>query len=286
MTTGALRHQVFETKLRLVRPAELAELRALAQSERLDAEKLRSLQQARAAEIVRFAMAHTDYYRERYARAGIGPRDLADPQAFESLPVLERADLRENRERIRSSEATPANVQRAVTGGTTGEPLRVLRDNRVDHRTLGWRLHRWWGVGPSENKARDLAGRHHRLLEDAAARGALVADPQRVDGRQPHRRAHHREVPRRLGARSPGAAHRLRRRGDRAGAVREAERPRDPAAEGGGDDVGADHAGAEAVPHRGLRGAGLRPLPMRRESDARRRVRPLRTGCTSSPTPG
>ena len=134
-------------------PTELAELRALAQSERLDPEKLRSLQQARAAEIVRFAVAHSAHYRERYARAGIEPRDLADPQAFEALPVLERAELRENHERIRSTEATPANVQRAVTGGTTGEPLRVLRDRRVDHRTLGWRLHRWWGVGPSENKA-------------------------------------------------------------------------------------------------------------------------------------
>ena len=153
MLAGALRHQVFETKLKLVRPAELSELRALAENERLDSERLRSLQQARAADIVRFAMAHSGYYKERYARAGIDARDLADPQAFQALPVLERADVRENHERIRSDEATPANVERAVTGGTTGEPLRVLRDNRANHRTLGWRLHRWWGVGPSENKA-------------------------------------------------------------------------------------------------------------------------------------
>ena len=136
-----------------------------------------SLQHARAAEIVRFAMAHTAYYRERYARAGIDPRDLADPQSFQSLPVLERAEVRENFERIRSAEATPSNVQRAVTGGTTGEPLRVLRDDRANHRTLGWRLHRWWGVGPSDNKARHLAGRRHRFLEDPATRGALVAHP-------------------------------------------------------------------------------------------------------------
>jgi phenylacetate-CoA ligase len=150
---GSLRNQVFETKLRLLRRAEFVELRALAQSERLDAERLRSIQQARTAEIVRFAMAHTDYYRERYARAGIAPRDLADPESFQSLPVLERAEVRENFERIRSAEATPSNVERAVTGGTTGEPLRVLRDARANHRTLGWRLHRWWGVAPSDNKA-------------------------------------------------------------------------------------------------------------------------------------
>ena len=144
---------MFYAKLALANRRELAELREMACNERLDPERLRTLQQARAAEIVRFAMAKSEYYRERYARAGIDARDLLDPQAFQSLPVLERADVRENLERIRSSEATPANVQRAVTGGSTGEPLRVMRDARANHRTLGWRLYRWWGVGPGENKA-------------------------------------------------------------------------------------------------------------------------------------
>jgi phenylacetate-CoA ligase len=153
MMSGSLRDQVFEAKLGFVRRAELEELRALMRNERLEPAALRSLQQARAADLARFAMTHTDYYRERYARAGIEARDLADPEAFQSLPVLERADVRENLERIRSSEATPSNSQPAATGGSTGEPLRVFRDARSPHRTLGLRLHRWWGVGPGDNKA-------------------------------------------------------------------------------------------------------------------------------------
>jgi phenylacetate-CoA ligase len=153
MADGSLRDLVFEAKLRWVRPGELSELRTLERNERLDAVTLRFLQQQRTAEIARFAMAHTDYYRERYASAGIAPRDLADPKVLESLPLVERADVREHHERIRSDEATPGNVQRAVTGGTTGEPLRVLRDERANHRVLGWRLHRWWGVAPADNKA-------------------------------------------------------------------------------------------------------------------------------------
>jgi phenylacetate-CoA ligase len=151
--SGSLRDQVFEAKLGLVRRAELEELRALMQNERLAPEALGSLQQRRAAELVRFAMASCEFYRERYARAGIGSADLFDPQAFASLPVLERAEVRENFERIRSAEATPSNCERAVTGGSTGEPLRVMRDARAPHRTLGLRLHRWWGIGPGENKA-------------------------------------------------------------------------------------------------------------------------------------
>jgi phenylacetate-CoA ligase len=153
MPSRSLRDRIFEAKLALVRRSELDELRELARNERLAPEPLRALQQARAAEIVRFAMASTEYYRERYASAGVASRDLADPQAFQSLPVLERADVRENFERIRSTEGTPSNVQHAVTGGSTGEPLKVLRDARANHRTLGWRLYRWWGVSPAENNA-------------------------------------------------------------------------------------------------------------------------------------
>ena len=149
----SLRERIFEAKLRVARRSDFHELRALMRNERLDPERLQSLAQARAADIVRFAMAHTDYYRERYARAGVRERDLADPAAFQSLPVLERADVRDHFERIRSDESTPENVQRAVTGGTTNEPLRVMRDARFQHRTLAWRLYRWWGVEPGENQA-------------------------------------------------------------------------------------------------------------------------------------
>ncbi len=149
----SLRDRIFEAKLRLARPAEFAELRALERNERLDPAQLVALAQARTAEIARFAMTHSAFYRERYARAGICERDLADPQALASLPVLERAEVKENFARIRTHEATRGNVQYAVTGGTTNEPLRVLRDRRAPHRTLAWRLHRWWGVGPGENQA-------------------------------------------------------------------------------------------------------------------------------------
>jgi phenylacetate-CoA ligase len=149
--SASLRDRIFEAKLRLVRPSELEELRWMERNERIDPEALAALQRERAADLVAFAIAHSDFYRERFR--GLDPRELRRPAAFESLPVLERADLREHRERIRTDEATASNVQHAVTGGTTGEPLRVMRDERANHRTLGWRLQCWWGVRPGENKA-------------------------------------------------------------------------------------------------------------------------------------
>jgi phenylacetate-CoA ligase len=198
---ATLRDRIFEAKLRFARPGELAELRELASNERLDPESLRALQQARAGEIARFATVHSGYYRERYARAGIRERDLSDPDAFRSLPVLERSDVEEHFERIRSDEATPENSQREVTGGTTNEPLRILRDARADHRTLSWRLYRWWGVGPGDHQAfiwREMSSKPWRMLRhdtlwwptrvlrmdanaiDSAAVAAFVAGWQRI----------------------------------------------------------------------------------------------------------
>jgi phenylacetate-CoA ligase len=151
MAAAPLRERFFEAKLGLALPSELAEYRALLASERLAPAALRSLQRTRAAELAAFAAAHTDWYRERYT--GVDFRGLAEPGAFESLPVLERDDVRRHFARIRSSEATPRTVKHAVTSGSTGEPLRLLRDARANHRTLGWRLHRWWGVSPGDDKA-------------------------------------------------------------------------------------------------------------------------------------
>jgi phenylacetate-CoA ligase len=147
----SFRERFFEAKLGLVLRPELDEYRALIRNERLEEPALQALQRARAAELVAFAVEHTDWYRERYG--GLDLRALSEPGAFESLPVLERDDVRRHFARIRSTEATPRTEQPAVTSGSTGEPLRVLRDARANHRTLGWRLHRWWGVRPVDDKA-------------------------------------------------------------------------------------------------------------------------------------
>jgi phenylacetate-CoA ligase len=163
MAAAPLRERFFEAKLGLALRSELDEYRALLRSERFDALALRRIQQQRAAELVAFAMTHTAWYRERYA--GFDPRSLGEAGAFESLPVLERDDVRHHFAEISSDEATPRNVKPSVTSGSTGEPLRVLRDVRANHRTLGWRLHRWWGVSPVDDKAliwRDAAGSRWR----------------------------------------------------------------------------------------------------------------------------
>lgn len=127
--------------------------RNLVRDQSLEPDKSAELQAERAIAQARFAMANTEFYRERYSSAGFTLKDLDDPAAFTELPIVEKADVRDNSNLFRSSEATDRNSKVSVTGGSTGEPLRLLRDLRTPTRTLEWRLFDWWGVEPSDDVA-------------------------------------------------------------------------------------------------------------------------------------
>ena len=49
--------------------------------------------------------------------------------------------------------ASPRHSRMASTGGSTGEPVRLLHDTRVPVSTISWRLFDWWGVGAADNVA-------------------------------------------------------------------------------------------------------------------------------------
>lgn len=79
--------------------------------------------------------------------------DLRDPAAFDSLPIIEKSEVRENLARIKTPEALDRNVHVSTTGGSTGEPLQLMHDLRFPARVLEWRLFRWWGAHPSDDLA-------------------------------------------------------------------------------------------------------------------------------------
>lgn len=88
-------------------------------------------------------------YRERFAAQGFVPEQLNALEDLARLSPLTRADVRQHGERLRSSTAAPtAQLAPIVTGGTTGEPLRLWQDReavtrkdaltQVMKRRMGW----------------------------------------------------------------------------------------------------------------------------------------------------
>lgn len=149
----AMRRAAFELKrLTALRERDRA-FREYVKFESLPPEVVLARQRERAVEHARYAMANTDFYRTLYSDAGLTLDDLRDPEAFSSLPVVEKQHVRDHFEGLRTPEATERNAILSMTGGSTGQPLHSLRDTRVSVQPLEWRLFRWWGIHPYDNIA-------------------------------------------------------------------------------------------------------------------------------------
>ncbi|NYD68407.1 phenylacetate--CoA ligase family protein [Agromyces atrinae] len=159
-----LKRIAFEVKTRLGARSSLALEREFRRNDHLDPAELESLRASRAIAHARFAMQNSPFYRDFYGDAGFSLDDLRDPAAFTALPLLDKETVRANFDTIRTPEATPESSAQSATGGSTGQPLRILRDLRFPARAIEWRLFRWWGIDPWDNRANVY---RHVLVGDA-----------------------------------------------------------------------------------------------------------------------
>lgn len=169
-----MRSSLFRAKTRLSAPGALQHLEELQRQSRLPRARLDELVALRAAAIARHAAASTPWYAERYR--GIDLSALDDPAAFARLPVVEKEDVRGAFDRFRSTESGHGRV--ATTGGSTGEPSRVLYDTRLPVKTLAWRMYSWWGVGPEDDHA--IAWRALRSPRAQAVRDVVHLPARRL----------------------------------------------------------------------------------------------------------
>ncbi|UIJ36278.1 phenylacetate--CoA ligase family protein [Allobranchiibius sp. GilTou73] len=159
-----LKRPAFDVKAATVLRATRTAYREHLAHERMDPEALQTLQDQRAIAQASFAMQHSRFYRDLYRSAGFSIGDLRDPAAFCKLPTIGKEDVRERFADFRTDEAISANTALNVTGGSTGEPLRILRDVRVPARALEWQLFHWWGLDPSVDIA--IVQRHTKSQKD------------------------------------------------------------------------------------------------------------------------
>lgn len=109
--------------------------------ERLDAYRLDRLRR-----LLEHARTYVPYYRDLFERLGIDPGHLVDLRDLSLLPLLDKANIRANRDTMRSLVAR--KLVSLQTGGSSGEPLSFLvGTERVSHDVAAkWRATRWWGV--------------------------------------------------------------------------------------------------------------------------------------------
>ena len=121
-------------------------LREMETADRLSPDALEQLQRQKLRDLIDYSYAHVPYVRTRMTEAGLKPADIQRLEDLRLLPRMTKADVRANREALRSDIA--GKLSSFTTGGSTGEPLIFdLSKRRVASRVAcRQRTSRWWGV--------------------------------------------------------------------------------------------------------------------------------------------
>lgn len=123
---------------RMLREMEAADSFSESELEKLRADKLHDL--------IGYVHAHVPYFQTRMREAGVVPAQIRESIDLARLPLMRKADVRQNRAQLRSDIA--GRLAAFTTGGSTGEPLIFdLAKRRVASRVAcRMRTSRWWGV--------------------------------------------------------------------------------------------------------------------------------------------
>ncbi len=123
-------------------------------SQQLPPEKLERHQLDQAAILLRHALATVPYYREKYGTRALP--DKLDCDVWRSLPFLERSDIQQHFELMKSSGVPPSHGNSRMYGssGSTGRPIKTLGTDTTHFfwLSLSLRDHVW--------HQRDLTKKH------------------------------------------------------------------------------------------------------------------------------
>jgi len=141
---------VFPLHERLKGAANVRQLRELERTQWLAPDALRELQFERLRRHLQHAYDNTVYYRRLFDEHGIEPRRVASPEDVRRIPPLTRERLRKHFDELVARGVREGGpVQRVATGGSTGEPVTVLIDQRIgSSAAIRYRAHRWFGLEP------------------------------------------------------------------------------------------------------------------------------------------
>jgi len=178
IVSGAL----FPLHERLKGHSTVSALRSMERSQWLSKAALEKLQVGNLRRFLTRIGRDVPYYRDLFSAIGFDPADVRSTGDLRALPLMGKADIRQNTERLRAENA--GSLEMFTTGGSTGEPLIFYRGKqRVSHDVAAkWRVTRWWGVdigdpeivvwgSPIELGAQDRL----RLLRDRLLRTELLS---------------------------------------------------------------------------------------------------------------
>jgi phenylacetate-CoA ligase len=145
--TALVANLIFPLHERVKKHRSVAVRKDLEDSQFWSEERLRELQLTRLRRLLARAGASVPYFRDLFAARQFDPqRDLNSLDDLRRLPLMDKAVIRTNVERLKATDAV--GLARFNTGGSSGEPLIFyIGKERVSHDVAAkWRATRWWNV--------------------------------------------------------------------------------------------------------------------------------------------
>lgn len=121
--------------------------RVFAENERRPPDDLARKQDAAVRDLIDHAFEKVPYYRDVMRERKIEPGDIRGVADLRRLPILTKDVLRTQLERLVSTDQRPGELRTGNSSGTTGSPVTVLWDRRVEvaNNAANWRARRWAG---------------------------------------------------------------------------------------------------------------------------------------------
>jgi phenylacetate-CoA ligase len=130
---------------RLKRDKVLSYLEEMRGVERMEPDEIREYQWRKMKRLLTYAFENVPYYRDVFKRLGATPDDFKGIEDLESLPVLRKQDIRENKEAMISEIYPRSLLEKDSTGGSTGENLYFFidQDSSQARRANNIRMNEW-----------------------------------------------------------------------------------------------------------------------------------------------
>ncbi len=92
-------------------------------------EEISAFQTRKLQKLAAHLYKNVPYYREIMLEIGLAPEDIKDVSDVRRFPVLTKSDVRANYRKLLSEDLSARRHIEGSTGGSTGEPLKFIRDS-------------------------------------------------------------------------------------------------------------------------------------------------------------
>ncbi|ARU56175.1 capsular polysaccharide biosynthesis protein [Oleiphilus messinensis] len=137
---------IFPLHERLKKHSSVSLKKQLEESQWYSPGAVSALQNRNLRSFMQFVHANVPYYTELLDKRGLKPADFKTAKDLGKLPLLTKADIRQNEVSLKSKVA--GQLVKYNTGGSSGQPLVFYMGmDRVSHDVASkWRATRWWQV--------------------------------------------------------------------------------------------------------------------------------------------